>query len=28
MQSNYSKGRNLEYLVKEQLKGYGYTVLR
>ena len=28
MVSNYSKGRNLEYSVKERLKGLGYMVFR
>ena len=28
MTSNYFKGRNLEYSVREQLKGRGYVVFR
>jgi len=28
MVSNYSKGRNLEYSVRERLKGLGYTMFR
>ena len=28
MPSNYAKGRNLEYSVRERLKGLGYMVFR